>query len=83
MNRTARFFNVIYFVVALLGVWLLQQAWMRSQTVAPIPYSEFQTLLKAGKVEEVSIGQDQLTGKLREPLRFSGALKVIQAMAHP
>jgi cell division protease FtsH len=66
MNRQIRF-NVLFLVAAVASVLLVQELWTRSQVVA-IPYSEFQTLVRADKVAQVVVSQDQLQGELKEPL---------------
>ncbi|MBW1757725.1 MAG: ATP-dependent metallopeptidase FtsH/Yme1/Tma family protein [Deltaproteobacteria bacterium] len=40
--------------------------WETKQTVAPIPYSEFERLLEGGKVKEVVVTDDALRGELTE-----------------
>ena len=68
---------------ALFLVWLglflmsttLVMLWSRqAQPVETIPYSEFQELLRQGRVEQVVVGEDDLHGSLTEPLP-SGARK--------
>jgi len=66
MQEKARF-HVIYLVVAVIGVLLVQQFMHDASTVAVMPYSEFQQLLKAHKVSEVEIVGDTLRGTLKEP----------------
>jgi cell division protease FtsH len=66
MNKLSRF-NLAYLVMAVLSVLVVQAAWTRSQ-VAAIPYSEFQKLVRADKVAQVVVSQDQLQGELKEPL---------------
>jgi cell division protease FtsH len=66
MNRQ-RTFNIGFWLVALMAVLLIQEFWARSQ-VAAIPYSEFQALVRADKVAQVVVSQDQLQGELKEPL---------------
>jgi cell division protease FtsH len=66
MQEKARF-HVIYLVVAVIGVLLVQQFMHDASTVAVMPYSEFQQLLKARKVSEVEIVGDTLRGTLKEP----------------
>ena len=39
-----------------------------SQSVAVIPYSQFQKLLDEKKVAEVTVGEDQIKGTLKEPI---------------
>ncbi len=67
MNQKTRF-NVGFIAIAFLGVLLLQDTWARSQAVATIPYSQFQTLVKAQGVEKVLIGPDRIEGTLKTPL---------------
>ncbi|HKP62256.1 MAG TPA: ATP-dependent zinc metalloprotease FtsH [Polyangiales bacterium] len=65
MNKAR--FNVIYLVVAFGGILLLQQFMHDARTVAVIPYSEFQHLLRDKKIAEVEIIGDGLQGTLKEP----------------
>ncbi len=66
MDKTR--FTFVYIFLAMLGVLLLQDAIVRFQDVTPLPYSEFQRLLKEGKVKEVVVAQNQIRGELTEPL---------------
>ncbi|MET0385487.1 MAG: ATP-dependent zinc metalloprotease FtsH [Polyangiales bacterium] len=66
MQEKARF-HVIYLIVAVVGVLLVQQFLHDARTVAIMPYSEFQQLLKDRKVSEVEIVGDTLQGTLKEP----------------
>ncbi len=59
-------FHVAYLALALLGVFLLRDLWVQSQAVAPIPYSEFQQLLREGQIAEVLVGSDEIRGEFRE-----------------
>lgn len=61
-------FNFWYFVLAFLAIMLFQQWWLESRQVETLPYSEFQAMLREGKVAEVSVADDYVRGKLREPL---------------
>jgi cell division protease FtsH len=65
MNKTARF-NLTYILLALLGVLLLRDLWVQQQTVTALPYSEFQALLAAGEIAEVSIADDQIFGTFKK-----------------
>ncbi len=38
-------FSITYVIIAVLGLMLLHDVWQRVQTVAPLPYSEFQKLV--------------------------------------
>ena len=66
MQRATRI-NLIYFVIAALGVIFVHRAWSTSQQVEPIAYSEFQRLVEQGKVEEVVVASDNVRGVLKEP----------------
>jgi cell division protease FtsH len=67
MNARTRF-HLGYAALALLGVLLVNDLWMRSRVVATVPYSEFQRLVSERKVKEVWISQDAVVGELTEPL---------------
>jgi cell division protease FtsH len=59
-------FSVWYFAFALLSVIVLQNVWQGVRTTASIPYSEFQLLLKEGKVAEISVADNQIIGTYKE-----------------
>ena len=60
--------NVAYIILAVFGVVLLRDFWIESRTVADIPYSEFQKLLKDRQIEEIEISTEEVNGTLREPV---------------
>jgi cell division protease FtsH len=60
-------FNYLYVFLAMMGVLLLHDAIVRFQQVAPIPYSDFQRLLREGKAKEVVATADRIQGELTEP----------------
>jgi cell division protease FtsH len=60
--------NLWYFVLAALAVMWLHSLWVQTRTVEPITYSEFQTYLKEGKIEEVVIRENTVEGKFKAPL---------------
>jgi cell division protease FtsH len=68
-------FNIGYVFLAIFGVLMLQDLWIRGQAVATLPYSKFQQLVREDKVARVLVAEDEITGELREPLdgkkRFS------------
>ncbi|HEU5178750.1 MAG TPA: ATP-dependent metallopeptidase FtsH/Yme1/Tma family protein, partial [Burkholderiales bacterium] len=64
MERRTQF-NVIYVTFALLAILVLQQWWQQVQTVEVVPYSEFEQLLKEGKIDEVVVSDTRITGKLK------------------
>ena len=66
MNKTARF-NITYALIAVLGVILLHDLWAGYRSVAPLPYSEFKTLVREGKVKEIVITTNEIRGEFKEP----------------
>ncbi len=66
MNKTTRF-NAWYFVAALAGILLLQSLIAGFAGVKPIPYSEFQQLLRDNKVASVAVSDRFISGALKDP----------------
>jgi cell division protease FtsH len=60
--------NSAYFVLAFFLILLFQNWWGHRQAYAPIPYSQFQTLLTQGSVDEIFIGPNVIQGTLKTPL---------------
>src|SRR5262249_53273368 len=46
-------------------ILLLQAVWQQYQQVEPIPYSQFQSYLKDGKVDDIVISDKYVQGKLK------------------
>jgi cell division protease FtsH len=67
MEKKTRF-SLIYVIIALIGVTMIHDAWESYQKVAELPYSEFQALLKEGKVSEVVITSRDIRGELKDPV---------------
>lgn len=67
MNDKTRF-NVGYAIAAILAIFLIQYFISTASQIAVIPYSEYQQLLKQGKVESVGISDRMVQGSLKEPL---------------
>jgi cell division protease FtsH len=67
MNNKTRF-NVGYAIAAIFAVFVIQYFVSTASQIAVIPYSEYQQLLKQGKVESVGISDRTLQGTLKEPL---------------
>ena len=44
--------NFWYVLLAIFGVVLLRDLWVQSQTIAAIPYSQFEDYLGEGVIEE-------------------------------
>ena len=58
--------NFWYVIAAVLGMLLIQSLYLDSTRNTPIPYSQFQTLLGEGKIAEVAIAQNYISGTLKE-----------------
>ena len=65
MDKKAQI-NFWYVIAAVFGILFLQNLYIQSTKLTPIPYSRFQTLLNAGKVAEISITQSYIRGSLKE-----------------
>jgi len=60
--------NLWYALFALAAVLVLQSLWSDARRVETIPYSEFETLLRQGQIEEIFVGERHLHGTLKTPL---------------
>src|SRR5487761_674928 len=58
--------NFWYVIAAVLGMLWIQSLYLQSTERTPIPYSRFQTLLNDGKIAEVDIGPNYVTGSLKK-----------------
>src|SRR4249920_759788 len=67
MNKQHQW-NIWYFVGAFFLLMLFQSVWTTWRTVELIPYSQFLTLLNEGKIVEATVHQEQITGRLKEPI---------------
>ena len=67
MNKQQQW-NIWYLVGAFALLMLFQSVWTTWRTVEPIPYSEFLKLLNEGKIVELTVHQEQITGRLKEPI---------------
>jgi cell division protease FtsH len=67
MNNRTRF-HIGYWLIAVVGLLLLQYFFTNVQRVASIPYSQFEQLLHAGKIAQVGVSDRYIQGKLKEPL---------------
>jgi cell division protease FtsH len=59
--------NLAYLIFALFAILLAQQWWQQAQTIEILPYSEFEKLLQQNRIEEVTISDQRVTGKLKTP----------------
>ena len=58
--------NFAYVIMAVFGVLYLHSLFLSAFSAKPLPYSEFLALLKAGKVEEVTVSPNRIDGNLLE-----------------
>ena len=58
-------FSILYVFLAIFAVILVHDFIVAMQKVEELPYSEFRTLVAAGKVAEITVTQQRLTGKLK------------------
>lgn len=66
MNKRTQF-HVGYWIAAFFGILLLQ--WIiGARSVATIPYSDFETYLKQGKIAEIAVSDNFVQGAFKEPL---------------
>lgn len=66
MNKRFHF-NLTYLFIAIMGVIFLHDVWVQMHAVSPIPYSDFQKLLKENRLAEIVVSQNHITGTLKEP----------------
>jgi cell division protease FtsH len=56
----------LWYVLGLLLVLAIAQAWFMAPPGESIPYSEFKALVRGGQVAEASVGEHTITGQLRQ-----------------
>lgn len=66
MDRKTKF-HLWYAFLAVWGVLALNNLWVQATQVEQIPYSQFQAYLEEGRIEEISITQNHIRGKLKDP----------------
>ncbi len=66
MNKGQKI-HFIYFMLAILGIFLLQQ-WLFTTMTATrtVPFSQFEKYLKEGRISEVVIGDRYISGRLKD-----------------
>ncbi|MBA5778331.1 ATP-dependent metallopeptidase FtsH/Yme1/Tma family protein [Stappia sp. F7233] len=60
--------NFWYALAAIFLVFLFQSWWIAYKTYETIPYSEFEQLLKDGRISEIAIKENTIEGRFKEPL---------------
>lgn len=61
-------FNFWYVAIAIGFVFMFQSLWLNYRAVEQIPYSKFEKLLEEGQIEEVTVRETTLQGKLKTPI---------------
>lgn len=75
-------FNIWYWVAAFVGLLLIQYFVATVQQVVQLPYSEFETSLREGKIAEVAVSDRFIQGRFREALA-SGQTQFITTRVEP
>ena len=57
-----------YVLFAVFAIFTLHDLYLQWKSVEPLPYSEFQNLLKQGQVKEISIRDNTIQGELKQAL---------------
>jgi cell division protease FtsH len=60
-----RTWNIVYWVLALLLVMWAQEFWQGAMRLEPVPYSEFEKALADGRIDEVTVSDRTITGRLK------------------
>ena len=66
MNDKTRF-NIWYWIAAFAILMLFQYLFASAQQVAQIPYSQFESYLREGKIAEVAVSERFIQGTFKEP----------------
>jgi cell division protease FtsH len=71
-----------YWLVAMLVLLWLQSLWQGAAQVQTVPYSEFETALQQGRFSQVQLGEQTITGTLRQPAP-KGPTKLVALRVDP
>jgi cell division protease FtsH len=58
--------NGWYIVAAIIAILAIQHWWITSQEVETIPYSQFEQMIDAGKIQDVRVTDKYISGTLKE-----------------
>ena len=75
-------FNAAYLLFAFLAILLLRDVWVQVQSVETVPYSTFEQYLRDGKIDEVSVSERLITGRLKSPEK-GGKTSVVAPLVEP
>ena len=81
MERQTKF-NIWYLAIAVMAVVWMRDLWVNMNQIEAIPYSEFQHHLKAGELEEISISNNLIQGKLKTPMP-GGKTRIVTTRVDP
>jgi cell division protease FtsH len=59
-------YNLWYVLAAFLGILMLQTFWQQYQQVEPVPYSQFETYLRDGKIDDIVITEKYIHGRIKD-----------------
>ena len=59
--------NIWYVFLAIFGVVLLRDLWVQTQTIESIPYSQFESYLDEGQIDEIVVGSNTIRGTFKSP----------------
>ncbi len=59
--------NLGYWLLALLLLFLLQDVWQNTSRVQTVPYSEFEKALSEGRIADVTVSERSVIGRLKAP----------------
>ncbi len=65
-------FTFTYLILAVLAIFTIQDIWARATGPVELTYSEFRAALKEGKIQEVTLTTQAITGILKEPHQGTG-----------
>ncbi|WP_370463430.1 ATP-dependent zinc metalloprotease FtsH [Mesorhizobium sp.] len=65
-NRKTQF-NIWYWIAAFVGLMIFQYVYTATQNIAQIPYSQFETMLRDGKIADVQVSDRFIQGRFKEP----------------
>ncbi|MBM9538085.1 ATP-dependent zinc metalloprotease FtsH [Desulfobulbus alkaliphilus] len=60
-------YNIIFAAFAILGILIFHEIWAQQRSITAVPYSDLERLLREGKITELTIRENVITGVLREP----------------
>jgi cell division protease FtsH len=65
--------SIWYFIIAFWGLIILQEIYFAAQHMDEVPYSQFKVWVQEGKVEQVSITDKSINGKLKSEHTKNGS----------